>query len=193
MHTTLRDGTPALIWPLLPTDRYALREAFDELSPTSRRQRFLGTLRQLSEPMLHLLVDTVDGVEHIALVLTAMPAEDATRPVGVGRLVRYTTEPAVADIAVTVAEDWRGRGVATALVRTLLTRRPPEVTALRTLVAHDNAASLALLSRYGRTTTGRDAPGVLQVEVHDLPPAQPGAESSPPGTFSAAVAEGNDR
>lgn len=181
VHTTLQDGTPALIWPLLPTDRSALQEAFDELSTTSRRQRFLGSLRQLSEPMLDLLVDSVDGVGHLALVLTAVPADGSTRPVGVGRLIQYTTQPSAADIAVTVVDDWRGRGVATTLVRTLLARRPPEVTALRTLVADDNAASLALLSRIGRMRTRRDSPGLLQVEVHDLPPAQPAGEPAESG------------
>ena len=32
----LRDGTPAMIWPLLPTDAETLRDVFRRLSPGSR-------------------------------------------------------------------------------------------------------------------------------------------------------------
>ena len=45
----LRDGTPALIWPLLPTDAEMLRDMFRRLSPESRRHRFLQVLDQLDE------------------------------------------------------------------------------------------------------------------------------------------------
>lgn len=38
----LRDGTDALIRPLLPTDRELLRQEYELLSPRSRFHRFLG-------------------------------------------------------------------------------------------------------------------------------------------------------
>ncbi len=37
-------------------------------------------------------------------------------------------------------------------------------------MAADNRASLAMLARHGTTTTHRDGPGVLVVEVGDLAP-----------------------
>ena len=37
----LPDGTPAMIWPLLPTDAETLRDVFRRLSPGSRQHRFL--------------------------------------------------------------------------------------------------------------------------------------------------------
>lgn len=167
---TLRDGTPAMIWPLLDTDRDLLRYGFDELSPESRQQRFLTHLPKLSEAMLRSLVDGVDGVHHLALLLTVLPADGQARPVGVGRLVRYAEDPSAADVAVTVTDAWQGRGVAGALLTALLARRPVEVTRLRTTVAADNRASLAMLARRGTMTTRRDGVGVLAVEVEDLPP-----------------------
>ena len=45
----LRDGTPAMIWPLLPTDAETLRDVFRRLSPGSRRHRFLQVLDQLDD------------------------------------------------------------------------------------------------------------------------------------------------
>jgi GNAT superfamily N-acetyltransferase len=166
----LRDGTPAMIWPLLPTDAGTLREGFRRLSPDSRHRRFLATLSELDDPMIRLLVDSADGVHHIALLLIVLPPEGEQGPVGVAHLVQGTADPATADIAVTVLDDWQGRGAGSALVSALMQRRPAVVTRLRTLVAADNRASLALLARAGRMSPGLPEHGVLDVTV-ELPPA----------------------
>ncbi len=166
----LQDGTPAMIWPLLPTDAETLREGFRRLSPVSRQRRFLATLGELDDPMIRLLVDSVDGVHHIALLLIVLPPEGEEELIGVAHLVQDPADPASADIAVTVLDDWQGRGAGTALVSALLQRRPAEVTRLRTLVAADNRAPLALLARAGRVSPGLPERGVLDVTV-ELPPA----------------------
>ena len=166
----LRDGTPAMIWPLLRTDAEMLREGFRRLSPDSRQRRFLMALGELDDPMIRLLVDSVDGVHHIALLLIALPPEGEEGPVGVAHLVQGPADPASADIAVTVLDDWQGRGVGTALVSALMQRRPAEVTGLRTLVAAGNPASLALLAGAGRVSSGLPEQGVLDVTV-ELPAA----------------------
>ena len=166
----LQDGTPAMIWPLLPTDAEMLREGFRRLSQDSRQRRFLATLGELDDPMIRLLVDSVDGVRHIALLLVVLPPEGEEQPAGVAHLMQNPDDPAIADIAVTVADDWQGRGAGTALAAALLQRRPAAVTRLRTLVAADNRASLALLGGAGRMSTGLPEHGVLDVTV-ELPAA----------------------
>ena len=166
----LQDGTPALIWPLLPTDAETLRDMFRRLSPESRQHRFLQALDQLDDPMIRRLVDSVDGVHHIALLLIVLPSGGEEEPVGVARLLQYSDDPTIAEIAVTVVDDWQGRGVGTALVSALMQRRPAAVTRLRTLVAADNRASLALLAGAGRVSSGLPERGVLDVTV-ELPAA----------------------
>jgi acetyltransferase len=161
----LPDGTPALIWPLLPTDGEGLREAFRRLSGHSRRRRFLGAVNQLDDSMIRRLVGSVDGAHHIALVLIALPPDGDEGPVGVAHLLQYSDDPATADIAVTVADDWQGHGVGTALVSALLERRPAAVTRLRTVVDAGNRASLALLAGAGRLSSHPDSPGVLDITV----------------------------
>ena len=161
----LRDGTPAMIWPLLPTDARALREGFRRLSPESRRHRFLTTIGELSDSMIRSLVDSVDGVAHIALVLIVLPPDGQEGPVGVARLVQDPADPAAADIAVTVADDWQGRGVGTALVSALMQRRPAAVRRLRTAVETGNRASLALLAGAGHLSSSPGHLGVLDVTV----------------------------
>lgn len=160
----LRDGTPALIWPLLPTDRAVVREGFAALSDRSRYRRFLSSTPNLTEPMLRRLVDEVDSINHVALILVALPIHDEERLAGVGRLIHYVNDPTAADIAVTVVDQWQGRGVATALVQALLARRPEGVTQLRTLTAADNIASLAMLATAGPVST-RMEQGVVEVRV----------------------------
>ncbi|MEZ5161408.1 MAG: GNAT family N-acetyltransferase [Marmoricola sp.] len=120
---TLKDGTPGWVWPLLPTHRESLVKAFEDLSPESRRLRFLTPVERLSDSMLHQLVDEVDGVDHIALVVF-VETETEALPIAIGRIVRYPDIHDAADIAVTVRDDWQGRGVATALLSLLVARRP---------------------------------------------------------------------
>ena len=87
------------------------------------------------------------------------------RPAGAAHLLQYPDDPATADIAVTVADDWQGRGVGAALVSALMQRRPAAVKRLRTVVAADNGASLALLAGAGRMTLGPAHLGVIDVTV----------------------------
>jgi RimJ/RimL family protein N-acetyltransferase len=143
-----------------------LREGFRRLSPDSRRHRFLTALGGLDDSMIRRLVDSVDGVHHIALLLIVLPPEGEERPVGVAHLMQAPLrDRATADIAVTVVDDWQGRGAGTALVSALLARRPAAVTRLRTLVAAGNRASLALLAGAGRMSPGPPHLGVLDVTV----------------------------
>jgi RimJ/RimL family protein N-acetyltransferase len=163
-QVTLRDGTPAWVWPLLPTDRETLAREFEALSPESRRRRFLQPVLHLSEAMLTHLVDEVDGVDHVAMVLMGERDGDVV-PVAVARCVRYPREPDAADVAVTVKDDWQGRGVATALLEVLMRHRPEGVTHLLTEVAADNPASLAMLRRLGPVRTYDTTMGIVDVEV----------------------------
>lgn len=123
------------------------REGYERLSADSKFQRFVSPIPQLSESLLDQLVDSVDGVDHVAYYLFVEDWHDL--PVGIGRIVRYPDEPDLADIAVTVQDEWQGRGIATALVAFLVEHRPVGVTRLETVVADDNPASLALLRRIG--------------------------------------------
>ena len=149
----LTDGTLGLVWPLHPEDREALRAGFEQLSEDARYHRFLTTVPHLSETLLHHLVDDVDGIDHVALALVVIDEDQVGVPAGVARIIRYPDDAAAADVAVTVLDEWQGRGVASALLAELMRQRPVGVTRLVTTVTSDNAASLAMLRRLGETTT----------------------------------------
>ncbi len=99
-----------------------------------------------------------------------LPPGGGEGPAGVAHLLQYSDDPATADIAVTVVDDWQGRGAGAALLSALMRQRPAAVTRLRTLVAADNRASLALLAGAGRVSSGPAEGGVLDVTV-ELPAA----------------------
>jgi RimJ/RimL family protein N-acetyltransferase len=184
----LRDGTLAVIVPLLPANREALEQEYERLSPETRFGRFLTAMPRLSEQMLEHLVDEVDQRDHVALILLVI-AEDGTEvPAGLARIIRYHDDPTAADLAVTVVDEWQGRGVATALLEALMPRRPAGVRRIVTEVSATNAASQAMLRRLGEVEVRPDGPGVLDVVVElpddageppDLTAGSPGSSRRP--------------
>lgn len=161
----LADGTRAFIWPLLPQDRQALHDGYEELSMETRNHRFLASVPHLTDSMLDHLVDDVDGIDHVALALVVIDDDNIGTPVGVARMIRYDDRPTDADLAVTVVDAWQGHGVATTLLAELVRERPVGVSRVVTTVAADNTASLAMLRRLGETTVTSAGSNRLDVVV----------------------------
>jgi ribosomal protein S18 acetylase RimI-like enzyme len=145
-----------------------VREEYEQLSPESRYHRFLTGMPELTEPMLDQLVDGVDGVNHVAFVLVAIPESGPEVVADIGRVIRYPDRPSCADVAIMVKDEWQGRGVASALVEALSRARPKGIRQIVTTVTADNTKALALLQRVGSMRTGETVSGVLDVIV-DLP------------------------
>ena len=186
----LRDGTDAFVVPLERTDRAALVAEFETLGPESRRRRFLAPVIHLSEAMLEHLVDDVDGIDHVALVLCVETSPDVYDPVALARMVRYEDAPDAADLAVTVKDDWQGRGVATVLLEVLMRHRPAGVRRIVTEVFKDNPASLHMLRRLGPSTQTDIGSGLysVSVELDAAPDATPDAAAVPAAVPAPASA-----
>jgi len=168
-QVTLPDGTDAFVLPLLRTDRATLAAEFETLAPESQRRRFLAPMRHLSEAMLEHLVDDVDGIDHVALVLCVQTSPGVYDPVALARIVRYGDVRDAADLAVTVKDDWQGRGIATVLLEALMRQRPAGVDRIVTEVFKANPASLRMLRHLGRATEEDLGSGVCGVVVELTP------------------------
>lgn len=186
----LRDGRRALTWRLLPGDREAVREGYEALSPDSQFHRFLAPVPHLTEGMLDRLVRDVDGVDHVALVLFIMNGDEGV-PAGIGRVIRYEDDPTAADVAVTVTEESRGRGVATALLAELMRERPVGIERIVTEVAADNPASMAMLRQLGPVTVTSNGGNTLHVIV-ELPGPEPSAAPDAPASPETSVGRPTD-
>lgn len=161
--TTLRDGTRVLIRMVDPDDRERLIEGFERLSTRSRYLRFHANVEELTDQQVEYLTD-VDQVNHVAWV--AIDADEPQHPgIGVARFVRLDDEPTVAEAAVTVLDDYQGRGLGTALLRVLAgAARERGIDTFRAYVLGENRAVLAMLDALGPTHTEQQA-GVYQIDV----------------------------
>lgn len=114
---TLADGRVVDIRPIGRDDIRAEREFIMGLSPRARRHRFLEQINEPSDALLEDLID-VDHVNDEALVAIARDGEDAGKFVGVARYA-VGTDPVVGELALTVADAWRGGGLQRALLERL--------------------------------------------------------------------------
>jgi RimJ/RimL family protein N-acetyltransferase len=147
----LADGARVSTRPIEPADRDALADGFARLSARSRYLRFLGPKPTLSPRELTYLTE-VDHVGHEAIVAFD---EAGDRMVGVARYAVWQGSDDTADVAVTVADDWHGRGLGTALVADVLQRaRANGIKRLTGSTMWDNAAAAALLRRLGFRAVG---------------------------------------
>jgi RimJ/RimL family protein N-acetyltransferase len=148
LNTHLRDGTPIFVRTLRPHDRIQLARGFERLSTQSRRFRFLAPLRRLTSRQLSMLTE-VDQVNHVAIGVRDMSRPD--RPgVAVARFIRFEQDPAAAEFAITVIDEYQRRGLGTLLLQLLLdAARKLDVHALRGYVLPDNLAMIQLLNRFG--------------------------------------------
>jgi GNAT superfamily N-acetyltransferase len=156
-----RDGVPLTVRPIQADDKSALLEAFEHLSDESVYKRFLSPLKRLTKEDLAYLTE-LDHERHEALVATT-PLEEI---VGVARSVRLAGDPTRAEVAVTVADEWQGRGVGTALLR-LLGRRGREngIERFTGVCLAQNAEMLQLFRELGPTHEHPAGDGVVEVEV----------------------------
>lgn len=159
----LRDGTEVLVRPLLYSDRDALEVGFEQLSDESKHLRFGSAPARLGEHDLEYLTN-LDYRRHFAFA--AFASGVAGQPgIGVARYVRSGDDPAVAEAAVTVADEYQRRGLGTLLIG-LLT----EVAAgngIERFVGHvlwENEALLDGLRQAGVDITPEE-PGVARIEA----------------------------
>ena len=157
----LRDSSRVLIRPVRRADAALLADGFTRLSLRSRQMRFLTPKKQLSAAELRYFTD-VDHHDHEALV-ALNPADG--RGVGIARYIRHSSDPHAAEVAVTIVDDWQGRGLGTELVTRLSGRARHEgIHRFTALAAEDNTAVARMLANTSARLAGR-GPGTLEYHI----------------------------
>jgi RimJ/RimL family protein N-acetyltransferase len=134
----LRSGFEILVRPVEPEDAAALRAGFEQLGEVSRYRRFLTEVSHLTPSQIAAMTN-VDHVQHEALAAIDAATGEG---VGVARYVIDRADPRRAEFAMTIVDEWQGRGVGTALLERLVARARSarvEVFTARTLVGNDAA------------------------------------------------------
>ena len=161
--TTLRDDTPVTIRMVAPGDKPAFVEGMARLSTRSRYLRFHSGVKELSDKQLRYLTE-VDQQDHVAWVALTMEG-DREVGIGVARFVRVAGQPDVAEAAITVLDEYQGRGLGTLLLGVLSASAARRgVRTFRSYVLGENVSMLALFDALGAERT-LDEPGVYRVDM----------------------------
>jgi RimJ/RimL family protein N-acetyltransferase len=150
----LLDGSRVLIRQVQSADAPLLADGFARLSADSRWMRFLTPKKELSPAELRYFTD-LDHHDHEAL--GALDNGDG-RGVGIARFIRHADDPYAADIAVTIVDDWQGRGLGRELMARLSDRAREEgIRRFTALVAAENEAVAGLLRNASASLVRRDS------------------------------------
>jgi GNAT superfamily N-acetyltransferase len=160
----LADGRVVTLAPLTPAAKPLIAKAIERVSPESSRRRFFTVRRRFSERELEDMT-ALDGFNRFAIGATGAGAEG---PIGaaVARFARVAEDPASAEVAMLVVDDYQHVG----LGRVLLARIA-EAASLRgierltALVLRDNDTMLGLLRRYAPDLWIADAGEHVRVDV----------------------------
>ena len=163
---SLDDGTIFTLRPVTGDDKRLILDGFEQLSEKSRYHRFLAPMPMLSRGQLAYLSE-LDHRNHVAIGLL-----DGDIGVGIGRFVRFDGDPATADVALTVVDDYQRRGVGRIIIGVLaMLARHRGIRWLHFDVLAENTPMLKLLDRLGavRTPSGPVVHAVLDADTVPSP------------------------
>lgn len=177
VRRALAGGGEVLIRPIRPEDKRGLQRGIERLTPQSRYRRFFSPMPRVTRAQMRYLTE-VDHHKHEALLAIDPRSRDG---VGVARFVRSNEDPAVAEVAVAVSDEWQHRGVATRLLYELTARAREEgIRRFTASVLAENQAALEMMHKLGKARVLGAERGVIEL-VMDVP-----AEGLP-DALSAAV------
>lgn len=145
-----------------PTDKQVLLGGFERLSDRSRYRRFLAPQGRLSARELRYFTE-VDHHDHEALVAIDPATGEG---VGVARYVRSERDPASAELAIAVVDDWQRRGVGSRLTSALVERARAEgISRFTAILLAENDDMLRLLEDLGRVRILRRERGTIEASA----------------------------
>jgi GNAT superfamily N-acetyltransferase len=158
----LRDGSHVRLRPGRSSDTGLLLRGFERLSPESRYRRFLAPLPELSPSMVRYLTE-VDHHDHEAIIAVD---EQTGEGLGVARYVRNEGRPDTAEVAVTVIDDWQGRGLGTLLLEAVSAcARQEGIRSFTALMLATNEEMMDLLRHLDSVQIVDREPGTVEIEV----------------------------
>lgn len=178
-------GLYVAIGSLSSGDEGAIASWFAGLGAETRYSRFFSPLERLDRRVQSALA-CVDHVDHEAIV--ARSCDGAT--VGMARYIRLG-QSRTAEVAVAVADAWRGRGIATTLLERVATQaRAVGIERLVATCLSRNEPVIRLLGRLGETTIGPSDVGLVDVRIDLTRPPFDRAERCTDGLGNAEPSDG---
>lgn len=162
---TLNDGTEVIIRAIRVSDGPAILAAFGQLDRESIYRRFFSPKKELSDAELRRLTD-IDFPQVTALVVTTECAGSEAL-VGGGRYaVEAGDDPKSAELAFLTSTNYRGRGVASLILRHLASlAKEAGISRFEADVLAENRSMLNVLQRCGSAMTQRHEGNVVHVTL----------------------------
>jgi GNAT superfamily N-acetyltransferase len=162
----LRDGARVRIRQGHHTDRQLLVRGFEHLGPESRYRRFLTPMPALGEKTVRYMTE-LDHHHHEAMIALDERGVDG---IADAFYVRDPKRSDTAEVAVTVVDEWQGRGLGTLLLELISARARDEgIRTFTALMLARNDEMLHLFERLGPVRIVDRALGTLEVEIA-IPP-----------------------
>jgi RimJ/RimL family protein N-acetyltransferase len=160
---SLTHGQRVVVRPVLPQDRELMVAFFHGLSADARCNRFMHPVSEPSSELLRQFTQ-VDYTSHVALVAEVF-LDGRETVIGEARYVR-AADASLAEVSLSVAELWRGKGLA----KLMLTKLERHATAAgvrrlfsETLATNQKVLSLAVKAGFVIAESA-DMDGVMRLE-----------------------------
>ena len=170
----LKDKSRAFVRPLKLSDEPKLRELFYSLSPESVNYRFFRMIKAMPHHKIQELLK-IDYEADIAMVVLADNSEDG-RMIGIAH---YLNDPRTnfAESAFLVRDEWQGKDIGTALMKTMVEiARQKGIAGFTACVLVDNERMLRVFHKCGFAVESELVEGTyfLRIPFHKKDSLRPG-------------------
>lgn len=166
--TATKSGAPVVIRNIEAADDRLLFDLYKQLSPETRRLRFLSARPNLPDEEIWKLavrLSHIDAWTEAALIATVQE-DGRARAVGVARLARDRADERAAEFAIVIRDDYQREGLGTLLFDLLLqVAMVRGLTTLRGYALAENQGLIRLVEKVGLPFTRRTSYGETMVEI----------------------------
>ena len=150
--------------PVLPSNKIQISRSLKDLSRESIRNRFMGSKKEFSTKELAYLTE-LDGKNHFALGLEE--STDSHRGVAIARMVRSSSDPVEAEIAITIIDDYQHMGLGSFLMNLIvLAASERNVERLSFTFLPQNEAISRLIHKVGPVQVGSSSRDFIQLYIN---------------------------
>lgn len=143
----LKDKTCVELRLVRPQDRKRYLKGFSHISTRTNINRFHTFKKGFTDKELHYLLD-IDNVHHLAIGAIRCNRNDMG--IGIARYISQADNPAKAEAAIVVIDEYQGKGLGKLLYRELMNKAQENgIVTLNNTVMKDNRVMLHLLEQMG--------------------------------------------
>jgi RimJ/RimL family protein N-acetyltransferase len=160
----LKDGPYLRVGSVLPESRHKISNGLKDMSSASIRNRFLGSKKEFSEKELKYLT-ILDGWNHYGIGVEECGGK--CRGVAVIRLVRSHQFKGEAEVAITIIDDFQGKGLGSILMNLIiLAAHERDIHRLSFSFLPQNEAIQKLIRKVGTPLIGTQTHDFVQLYLN---------------------------